>query len=181
MVAVVLAWTGAFSASLAGATTVRQDPTLHSEVLEDPYPGWQSLPEALLAQDFGALAKAVGGNDYAFGGWLAPDGRSLLLLVLLKLPGGYPPGLKGAPAYVRSQFANGVCKTNGGFRATYGVVGSGLSTMGWCKKQYEGGALTFAAATTMTNRQVLLLSIGPHSLSESQLQQIAKKQYPAVH
>jgi hypothetical protein len=52
--------------------------------------------------------------------------------------------------------------------------------VGVCKRQYEGGSVTFAMATTKSNDQEFLLSIGPRSLSESQLQQIATRQFQSL-
>jgi hypothetical protein len=174
-----LAWVGAFSVTSAGATTIRQDPTLHRLLLINPHPGWQSAPQAFLEQHYGGLVKALGGRNLAVGDWLAPDGKSQLLIVLKSLPERLPPG--PVPSRVKEAFANGVCMPNGGFRSTYGVIaGSRLSTVGMCRHTFEGGAITFATAITQPY-QAFLVSVGPGSLSESQLQQVAAKQFQALH
>jgi hypothetical protein len=154
---------------------------LHKLLVSNPYPGWKGVSQALLEQHSGGFANAIGGgSNVAFGDWIGPDGKSQLLVVLKTLPRGFPPGLRGAPTSVKRSFANGVCKTNGGFHSTYGVVGSGLSTVGRCNRTFEGGAVTFAMATTQANQQEFFLSVGPGSLSESQLKQIALSQFQAL-
>lgn len=179
---VPLFWIGAVGNSSAGAVTIRQDPTLHGLVLVSPYPGWRAVSQTVLDPYAEGLRKSLGTWSIAFGGWQAPTGNyGLLFIVLGRLPKGYPPGFRGAPLRVRTSYAKGLWATNGGFRSAYLVIaGSPLSMVGMCRQQFKGGFVTFAMATTLSNNQEFLVSIGPKSLSGSQLQQVAATQFQAL-
>lgn len=121
-----------------------------------PYPGWTTVSQSVLDQTAGELVRGMGGmKAVAYCGWSAPNGaEGLLLIAIGRLPKGYPPGLRGAPSYVRTAFAKGVCSTNGGIRSGYGtIVASPLSMVGMCKHKYQGGFISVAVATTRSNLQ----------------------------
>jgi hypothetical protein len=167
--------TGALSVSSAGATTIRQDPALHKLLLANPYPGWPTVPQALQLRAWGSILRPLEsrGIRLSFGSWVTPDGSGALFIWLMNrrgLPSGFIQGFGG-------DLCSGVGATA---RTTGGVIPDArVSLLGTCSHQHDGGAITFAMAETRTTVE-FLGSDGPGSLSKSQLQQIAARQFQAL-